>query len=117
MARRKSAGCVAKILFAFSLLVLPMLIVGCDSAGESVFVSGTASIDASGATTNIGNAQGQIRTTIENVRAVLRDMCCSDQDVVQVAAYCRTTEVEKIFNDLKGAFHWRLRPDAVPAAL
>ena len=60
-------------------------------AGETVFVSGTASIDAGGATTNIGDALGQINSTIENVRAVLRDMNTADEDVVQVLAYCKTT--------------------------
>ena len=75
-------------------------------AGETVFVSGTASIDASGATTNIGDASGQINTTIENVRAVLRDMQAADEDVVQAITYCKTTEVEKIFEGLKGDFPW-----------
>jgi len=75
-------------------------------AGETVFVSGTASIDADGATTNINDTQGQINTTIENVRAVLRDMHAADEDVVQAVAYCKTTEVEKIFNGLKDAFPW-----------
>jgi len=75
-------------------------------AGETVFVSGTASIDASGATTNIGDAAGQINTTIENVRAVLRDMNAADEDVVQVVAYCKTPEVEKVFDGLKGDFPW-----------
>ena len=77
-------------------------------AGETVFVSGTASIDASGATTNINDALGQINTTIENVRAVLRDMHTTDEDVVQVVAYCKTTEVEKIFSGLKHALPWPL---------
>ena len=75
-------------------------------AGETVFVSGTASIDQAGATTNIGDAAGQIRATIENVRAVLRDMNCCDEDVVQIVAYCKTTEVEKIFHSIKGDFAW-----------
>ncbi|GAI14702.1 unnamed protein product [marine sediment metagenome] len=75
-------------------------------AGQTVFVSGTASIDADGATTHIGDASGQISTTIGNVRAVLADMNCKDEDVVQVAAYCKTTEVEKIFNASKGALDW-----------
>jgi enamine deaminase RidA (YjgF/YER057c/UK114 family) len=75
-------------------------------AGETVFVSGTASIDAEGATTNIDDAQGQIKTTIENVRAVLRDMHAADEDVVQVIAYCKTTEVEKIFNSFKSSLPW-----------
>jgi len=75
-------------------------------AGQTVFVSGTASIDADGATTHIGDASGQINTTIGNVRAVLADMNCKDENVVQVVAYCKTTEVEKIFNASKGALDW-----------
>jgi len=75
-------------------------------AGQTVFVSGTASIDADGATTHIGDASGQIATTIENVRAVLSDMNCRDEDVVQMVAYCKTTEVEKIFNASRGALNW-----------
>lgn len=77
-------------------------------AGETVFVSGTASIDTSGATTNIGDALGQINTTIENVRAVLKDMSCRDEDVVQVMAYCKTAEVEKILNGVKDKLAWPL---------
>jgi len=75
-------------------------------AGQTVFVSGTASIDANGATINTNDAAGQINTTIENVRAVLRDTHCRDEDVVQVAAYCKTTEVEKIFNEVKDSLAW-----------
>ena len=75
-------------------------------AAETVFVSGTASIDASGATTNVGDAVGQINATIENVRAVLRDMQVNDEDVVQVMSYCKTTEVERIFNDIRGRLPW-----------
>ncbi len=75
-------------------------------AGQTVFVSGTASIDADGATTHIGDASGQISTTIGNVQAVLADMNCKDEDIVQVVAYCKTTEVEKIFNASKGALDW-----------
>lgn len=75
-------------------------------AGQTIFVSGTASIDANGATTNIADARGQINTTIENVRAVLRDTQTADDDVVQAVAYCKTTEVEEIFNNVKGALSW-----------
>ncbi len=74
--------------------------------GETIYVSGTASIDASGATTHIGDIGGQIASTIENVRAVLKDMGCSDGDVVQMVAYCKTTEVKKALDGLKGGFDW-----------
>jgi enamine deaminase RidA (YjgF/YER057c/UK114 family) len=75
-------------------------------AGKTVFVSGTASIDAKGATTNIGGATRQIEATIENVRAVLKDMNCRDSDVVQTVAYCKTTEVESIFHEFKTRLDW-----------
>ncbi len=75
-------------------------------AGQTIFVSGTASIDANGATTNIGDARGQINTTIENVRAVLRDTQTDDDDVVQAVAYCKTAEVEEIFNEVKRTLRW-----------
>lgn len=75
-------------------------------AGQTVFVSGTASIDAAGETTNIGDARGQINATIENVRAVLRDTQTADEDVVQAVAYCKTTKVEMIFNDIKQTLRW-----------
>ncbi len=75
-------------------------------AGETVFVSGTASIDTSGETTNVGDAPGQINTTIEKVRAVLKDMHAADEDVVQTVAYCKTTDIEKIFNSLKNQLPW-----------
>ena len=75
-------------------------------AGQTVFVSGTASIDAGGATTNIGDAAGQINATIENVRAVLAEMQSSEKDLVQVIAYCKTTEVEQVFNSIKGSLDW-----------
>lgn len=75
-------------------------------AGKTVFVSGTASIDANGETTNIGDALGQINTTIDNVRAVLKDMQCTDEDVVQLIAYCKTTDVEKAFNTVKDRLDW-----------
>jgi len=75
-------------------------------AGKTMFVSGTASIDAKGTTAHIGDAKGQIETTIENVRAALRDMNCGDGDVVQTVVYCRTTEVEDIFEKFKGRLDW-----------
>jgi enamine deaminase RidA (YjgF/YER057c/UK114 family) len=75
-------------------------------AGKTVFVSGTASINSAGQTTNIGDGPAQINETIENVRAVLKDMNCGDKDVVQVVAYCKTSEIEKMFNVVKNNLKW-----------
>ena len=75
-------------------------------AGATVFISGTASIDANGKSTNTGDASGQIEATICNVRSVLRDMKCCDEDVIQAVAYCETTEIEKVFLDQWGDLPW-----------
>jgi enamine deaminase RidA (YjgF/YER057c/UK114 family) len=65
-------------------------------AGKTVFVSGTAAIDARGATQHVGDPEAQINETIEHVRAVLRDMNCADQDVVQAIAYSKAIAVERL---------------------
>ncbi len=75
-------------------------------AGTTVFVSGTASIDADGKSTNTGDVSGQIEASICNVRSVLRDMKCRDEDVVQAVAYCETTEIEKVFLDQWSDLAW-----------
>jgi enamine deaminase RidA (YjgF/YER057c/UK114 family) len=75
-------------------------------AGQTVYVSGTASINADGATTHVGDAAGQINATIENVRAVLNEMQCTEKDLVHTIAYCKTTEVEQVFNSIKGNLNW-----------
>jgi len=75
-------------------------------AAKTIFISGTAAIDINGATTNIGDPLGQIKETIENARAVLRDTNCTDKDVSQAIAYCKTIEVQRIFNEFKKDLHW-----------
>jgi enamine deaminase RidA (YjgF/YER057c/UK114 family) len=75
-------------------------------AGKTVFVSGTASIDDKGATTHIGNAKMQIKTTIDNVKAVLRDMSCDDRDVVAAIAYCKSKDIEEVFEAFKNRLNW-----------
>jgi len=67
-------------------------------AGDTVYVSGTAAIDAEGRTSPIGDAKGQISVTIENVRAAFRDLGCRDAEVVQAIAYSNTPEVQAIFH-------------------
>ncbi len=75
-------------------------------AGDAVWVSGTASIDADGATTHIDDAPAQIDATIEAVRAVLAEMRANEKDLVHVIAYCKTVEVEKAFQAKKKALNW-----------
>ncbi len=75
-------------------------------AGDAVWVSGTASIDAGGATTHVDDAPGQINATIEAVRAVLAEMQTDEKDLVHVIAYCKTPEVEKAFEPTRKALNW-----------
>jgi enamine deaminase RidA (YjgF/YER057c/UK114 family) len=73
---------------------------------ETVYVSGTASIDLDGRTTNIDDPLGQINETVINVRSALSDVNCRDDDIIQAVAYCKTPEVEKIFNSVKTDLNW-----------
>ena len=75
-------------------------------AGDAVWISGTASINAAGDTTHIDDAPAQIDATIEAVRAVLAEMDTNEKDLVQVIAYCKTTEVEKAFEKTREALNW-----------
>jgi len=61
--------------------------------GRTVWVSGTAAIDADGASCRVGDPHGQIEMTLANVRAVLAAAGCRDADVVQAVAYCKTPDV------------------------
>jgi enamine deaminase RidA (YjgF/YER057c/UK114 family) len=66
-------------------------------AGRTVYVSGTAAIDAAGQTTHPDDPRGQIEDTIENVRSVLGDAGCREEDVLQAIIYCKTAGVEQLF--------------------
>jgi enamine deaminase RidA (YjgF/YER057c/UK114 family) len=75
-------------------------------AGITIFVSGTASIGADGKTLHPGDPHAQIEATINNVQAVLREFECSDDDVVQAIAYCKTPKVEKLFTSNWSNLSW-----------
>lgn len=69
-------------------------------AGRTFYVSGTASIDMAGRTTNIDDAPGQIEETIANVRALLDDAGCRDEHVVQSMIYCKTRAIRELFESM-----------------
>lgn len=66
--------------------------------GERVYVSGTAAIDAAGRTAHPGDAAAQIVETLACVEAVLCEAGCGWSDVAQAMVYCKTAEVERVFN-------------------
>jgi enamine deaminase RidA (YjgF/YER057c/UK114 family) len=78
----------------------------CTPAGRTVFVSGTAAINATGATCHLGNIPGQIRMTIECIYSVLNELRCFPHDVVQAIAYCKTPEVEACFRKWQREVPW-----------
>ncbi|AQT67454.1 putative endoribonuclease L-PSP [Anaerohalosphaera lusitana] len=75
-------------------------------AGETIYVSGTASIDESGATTNIDDAPAQIDATIENIQAILRDEGTSENGITFGFVYCKTAEIERQFCEKWSNFDW-----------
>jgi enamine deaminase RidA (YjgF/YER057c/UK114 family) len=79
-------------------------------AGNTVYISGTASIDTDGRTLYVGDPRGQIQAAIDNIRALLKDCDCSDADVVQAIAYSKTPQIEKIFTDGWKDLNWPIVP-------
>ena len=67
-------------------------------AGRTMFVSGTAAIDAQGRTQHAGMIEAQIDATIQHVRALLADAGCADEHVLSALVYCKTPEVEEAFH-------------------
>ncbi len=75
--------------------------------GTTLYCSGTAAIDARGNTCFPADAEGQVRMTVENVLAVLRDLGCGSEDVVQAMAYCATPQARECFlNTYAKALGW-----------
>lgn len=69
------------------------------SGFRTIYVSGTADIDAAGRSCHIGDAKAQIDATLENVTAVLKQLGCGIDDVVQACAYSKTPEIEQIWRN------------------
>lgn len=66
-------------------------------AGRAVFISGTASIDESGATVHINDHRCQIRFTIQQIISILKETKTDPRSVVQAIAYCKTPEIAESF--------------------
>jgi enamine deaminase RidA (YjgF/YER057c/UK114 family) len=66
-------------------------------AAVTAFVSGTASVGPDGETMYPGEAEAQIRATIENIRAVLQELDFGDGEVVQAISYCKDLQAEELF--------------------
>ena len=74
--------------------------------GRTLFVSGTAAIDAHGRTEHVGAPQRQIEATVAHVRALLTQAGCGDEHVLSAVAYCKTAEVEDAFRAGWASLTW-----------
>ena len=71
----------------------------CVKVGPFVFVSGQASVDATGKIVS-DDLEGEVRRSIENMRAVLKAAGCELSDVVQTRNYVRDAADVPEFNRL-----------------
>ncbi|OHB57429.1 MAG: hypothetical protein A2Y07_04395 [Planctomycetes bacterium GWF2_50_10] len=66
-------------------------------AGETFYISGTASIDKYGHTVYCDDTNAQIDATVQNVIAILNQLGCTPDDIAHSLAYCKNAEIEKLF--------------------
>ena len=75
-------------------------------AGRTLFVSGTAAVDAQGRTQHVGQIEAQIEDTIQHVRSLLADAGCADEHVLSALVYCKTPQVEEAFRTGWADLNW-----------
>ena len=71
----------------------------CTKVGNLVFVSGQASVDATGTIVS-DTFEGEMRRSIENLRKVLETAGCGLADVVQTRNYVRDNDDLPRFNEI-----------------
>jgi enamine deaminase RidA (YjgF/YER057c/UK114 family) len=74
--------------------------------GRTLFVSGTAAIDAQGRTQHVGQIEAQIDDTVRQVRALLAEAGCADEHVLGALVYCKTPQVEEAFHSGWACLGW-----------
>ncbi len=74
--------------------------------GATLLISGTAAIDRQGRSENPDDAEAQIDHTLRHVRALLAQVGCGDGHVLSALAYCKTPQVEQIFQTRRAALGW-----------
>lgn len=81
----------------------------CAVAGNLVFVSGQASVDASGQIVP-DSFEGEFRRSMENMRAVLNTAGCKLEHVVQTRNYVRDEADLPLYNRLYAEYFPQPRP-------
>jgi enamine deaminase RidA (YjgF/YER057c/UK114 family) len=82
-----------------------------------LLISGTASIDDAGRTTNVGDFRAQLWRTYRNITALLESEGATWHDIVRTTCYLRDIERDyKDFNQVRTAFFGWLGLDPLPAS-
>lgn len=71
----------------------------CVRVGNLIFVSGQASVDATGKIIS-DTFEGEFRRSVENLRKVLQTAGCDLDDVIQTRNYVRDAEEVPLYNQL-----------------
>jgi len=74
--------------------------------GRTLFVSGTAAVDAQGRTEHVGQVEAQIHATIRHVRSLLAKVDCGDEHVLSALVYCKTPQVEESYHAICADLKW-----------
>jgi enamine deaminase RidA (YjgF/YER057c/UK114 family) len=82
-----------------------------------LMISGTASIDEAGRTTNVGDFRAQLWRTYRNITGLLESEGATWHDIVRTTCYLRDIERDyKDFNEVRTAFFGWLGLDPLPAS-
>lgn len=82
-----------------------------------LLISGTASIDETGATRHVGDFRAQLWRTYRNITALLTAEGATWHDIVRTTCYLRDIERDyRDFNEVRTAFFEWLRLDPLPAS-
>jgi enamine deaminase RidA (YjgF/YER057c/UK114 family) len=82
-----------------------------------LLISGTASVDESGATVHVGDFRAQLWRTYRNITQLLESAGMSWHDIVRTTCYLRDIERDyRDFNEVRTAFFSWLGLDPLPAS-
>ncbi len=89
-----------------------------DLGGVTILlISGTASIDESGASVHIGDFTAQLRRTFSNITGLLESEGCTWHDIVRTSCYLRDIDRDyDVFNRERSAFFKEQGLDPLPAS-
>ena len=82
-----------------------------------LLISGTASIDESGASVHIGDFRAQMRRTLANITGLLESEGCTWHDIVRTTCYLRDIDRDyDAFNEERTVFFKQQGLDPLPAS-